>query len=154
MNIADARIPFTGVIETTTFIDPRYVGGHHLVYLPKYTAPNSEWLQLSDDAVRERVFATLKLVNPSFDTSWVRQLLIHRERYVEPLRRIGDPDPAPAVESPVENLYVATTAQIYPALTNGESVSRHARDVADIVARRVATQAESHAFNNRSAIAV
>jgi hypothetical protein len=30
-------------------------------------------------------------------------------------------------------LYLATTAQIYPALTNGESVSRHARDASKIV---------------------
>ena len=36
VNITDDSIPFTGVIETTAYIDPKYVGGHHLVYLPKY----------------------------------------------------------------------------------------------------------------------
>ena len=41
VNITDDRIPFTGVIETTAYIDSQYVGGHHLVYLPKYTAPDS-----------------------------------------------------------------------------------------------------------------
>jgi hypothetical protein len=30
-------------------------------------------------------------------------------------------------------LYLATTAQIYPALTNGESVSRHAREAAGLI---------------------
>jgi protoporphyrinogen oxidase len=33
LNITDERIPFTGVIETTSYIDPKYVGGHFLVYL-------------------------------------------------------------------------------------------------------------------------
>ena len=36
--------------------------------------------------------------------------------------------------TPVEGLYLATTAQIYPALTNGESVTRHAATVATLVA--------------------
>ena len=35
LNITDERVPFTGVIETTAYIDPQYVGGHHLVYLPE-----------------------------------------------------------------------------------------------------------------------
>jgi len=39
----------------------------------------------------------------------------------------------PSIETPVRNLYLATTAQIYPALTNGESVSRHARQAAEVV---------------------
>jgi hypothetical protein len=39
----------------------------------------------------------------------------------------------PEVKTPVEGLYLATTAQIYPALTNGESVTRHARQAAELV---------------------
>jgi len=39
----------------------------------------------------------------------------------------------PSIETPVRDLYLATTAQIYPALTNGESVSRHARQAAEVV---------------------
>ena len=36
VNIADTSIPFTGVIETTSYLDSSFVGGHHLVYIPKY----------------------------------------------------------------------------------------------------------------------
>jgi hypothetical protein len=46
---------------------------------------------------------------------------------------LNSTDLIPSVETPVENLYLATTAQIYPALTNGESVSRHASQAAQIV---------------------
>jgi hypothetical protein len=41
----------------------------------------------------------------------------------------------PSVETPVERLFLVTTAQIYPALTNGESVSRHGHAAAEIVQR-------------------
>ncbi len=128
LNITDDRIPFTGIIETTTYIDPKYVGGHHLAYLPKYTAPDSELQKLSDDEIREVWLRHLEAMFPDLDRDWVRYFLVHRERYVEPLHGLNQAHLIPSVRTPVENLYLATTAQIYPALTNGESVSQHARE--------------------------
>jgi protoporphyrinogen oxidase len=133
LNITDDSIPFTGVIETTSFIDPQYAGGYHLVYLPKYTAPGSEWQKKTDDEIRQIWLDNLKKMFPDFDLSSVKHFLINRERYVEPLHPLNGTDLIPTIETPVANLYLATTAQIYPALTNGESVSRHAREAAEIV---------------------
>lgn len=126
LNITDTRFPFTGVIETTTYIAPEYVGGHHLVYLPKYTAPNSPWQRKSDDEIREFWLQNLEEMFPRFDRSWIRYFLVHRERYVEPIHGLNETDFIPSIQTPVRNLYLVTTAQIYPALTNGESVTRHA----------------------------
>jgi protoporphyrinogen oxidase len=133
LNITDDRFPFTGVIETTAYIDPKYVGGHHLVYLPKYTAPGSPWQQKSDDEIKSIWLENLKAMFPDFDETCIRYFLIHRERFVEPLHKINETDSVPGVKTPMGKLYLATTAQIYPALTNGESVSRHAREAAEIV---------------------
>jgi len=133
LNITDDRVPFTGVIETTAYIDPQYVGGHHLVYLPKYTAPNSEWQKKSDDEIRAIWLDNLRKMFPAFDPKSVRYFLVHRERYVEPLHGLNAAHLIPAMQTPVEKLFLATTAQIYPALTNGESVTRHARAAAQVV---------------------
>lgn len=133
VNITDDRFPFTGVIETTAYIDPKYVGGYHLVYLPKYTAPGSEWQKKSDDEIKQIWLENLKAMFPDFDPATIKYFLIHRERYVEPLHGLNEIDLVPGVKTPVGNLFLATTSQIYPALTNGESVSRHAREAADIV---------------------
>lgn len=134
INIASPNVPLTGIIETTTYIDPRHVGGHHLVYLPKYTRPGSAWMSGDDTWVEAEACSALKKVIPSFSSRWVRYVHVHRERYVEPLRPLGSPE-TPGLRTPVEGLYLATTAQIYPALTNGESVTRHAAGAADLVAR-------------------
>jgi protoporphyrinogen oxidase len=133
LNITDDRIPFTGVIETTAYTDPKYVGGHHLVYLPKYTAPGSPWQEMSDEEIREAWLGHLGAMFPQFDRTSIRYFLVQRERYVEPLHGLNQTHLIPPVRTPVENLYLATTAQIYPALTNGESVSRHARQCAQVV---------------------
>ena len=133
INITDDRIPFTGVIETTAYIDPQYVGGHHLVYLPKYTAPGSPWQSKSDDEIREIWLQHLQAMFPSFDRRSIRYFLVHRERYVEPLHRLNSTHLSPSINTPIKDLYLSTTAQIYPALTNGESVSRHARQTAQLI---------------------
>lgn len=138
INITDEQVPFTGIIETTAYIDPQYVGGHHLVYLPKYTAPGSEFESVPDESIKEMWLENLEKMFPDFDRRSVRYFLVHRERYVEPLHALNGTHTIPAIETPVKGLYLATTAQIYPALTNGESVTRHARLVADIAIKNAA----------------
>ncbi len=133
LNLTDDGIPFTGVIETTSYIDPKYVGGHHLVYLPKYTAADSPYQKMTDDEIRELWFDNLQKMFPGFKRESVRYFLIHRERYVEPLHRLNETDLIPPVRTPIKRLYLATNAQIYPTLTNGESVSRKAREVVELL---------------------
>jgi protoporphyrinogen oxidase len=133
LNIIEDGSPLTGVIETTTYIDPHFVGGHHLVYMPKYTAPGSRWQKTPDDVIRRIWIESLQEMFPGFDEGWIRYCLVHRERYVEPLHLLNGTDLIPDVTSPIDGLYLATTAQIYPALTNAESVTAHARAVAETV---------------------
>lgn len=140
LNITDERIPFTGVIETTTYIDPAYVGGHHLVYLPKYTAPGSKLITQSDDEIRAMWLENLRAMFPDFDAASVRYFLVHRERYVEPLHGLNSAHLIPAVATPVHRLFLVTTAQIYPALTNGESVTRHGHAAAAVIQQAMAQQ--------------
>lgn len=135
LNITDDSIPFTGIIETTAYIDPVYAGGYHLVYLPKYTSPGSHWQKKTDAEIEAIWRENLARMFPDFDQKHVRHFLVHRERYVEPLHGLNETDKIPAVATPVRSLFLATTAQIYPDLTNGESVSRHARrSTAEILA--------------------
>lgn len=134
LNIVDDGCPFTGVIETTSYIDPQYVGGHHLVCLPKYTLPGSHWLELPDEAIREMWLRDLERILPSFDRSWVRDFLVHRARHVEPLHGLNQADDIPDMQTPIRGLYLAGACQIYPALTNVESVTRHAHRAAELIA--------------------
>ncbi len=126
LNITDERVPFTGVIETTAYIEPQFVGNHHLVYLPKYTAPGSPWQQKSDSEIEALWIHHLQRMFPHFDPQEIVEFRVHRERFVEPLHGLNETAKIPTLETPVADLFLATTAQIYPALTNGESVTRHA----------------------------
>ncbi len=131
LNITDERIPFTGVIETTNLIDPRYVGGYHLVYLPKYVAANSPYARMPDDELQNTFLGYLRQMFPDLRDDEIAAIRIGRERYVEPIHPLGATDLIPPVTTDIAGLFLANTGQIYPQLTNGESVCAFARSVAE-----------------------
>lgn len=134
LNITDERIPFTGVIETTNLIDPAYVGGYRLVYLPKYVAASSPFATMPDEQLRSAFLNYLRQMFPNLRDDEIAAIRIGRERYVEPLHPVGMTDRIPPVRSAIAGLYLANTSQIYPQLTNGESVCAFARQVAGDIA--------------------
>jgi protoporphyrinogen oxidase len=130
LNITDARIPFTAVVETTNLIDPAHVGGRHLVYLPKYLAPDSDLFKWPDKQVQTVWLEHLRQMFPDFDDSTLEAFIVQRAADVEPLRPINTTHEIPPVESPVRGLYLSNTVMVYPELNNGESVTRQAAKAA------------------------
>lgn len=134
LNITDAQIPFTGVIETTNLIDPQYVAGYHLVYLPKYVTPDSPYARMDDDTLTREFLGHLRTMFPDLQDSDIAAIQIGRERYVEPLHPVGKTAAIPTIVSDIAGLYLVNSAQIYPQLTNGEAAVRHAGFAADTIA--------------------
>jgi protoporphyrinogen oxidase len=126
LNITDETIPFTGVIETTNLIDRQYVGGYHLVYLPKYVTPESEYARMDNDTLQQDFLKHLRRMFPDLKESDIAAVRIGRERYVEPLHPVGKTDLIPPIVSDVAGLYLVNSAQIYPQLTNGEAAVTYA----------------------------
>lgn len=132
-NITDTSVPFTGVIETTNLIAPEHVGGYHLVYLPKYVYPGNPYTAMDDTALRAEFMGHLRRMFPDLTDDDIVTTRLFRERFVEPIHPIGGTDRIVPIATDIPGLYLANTSQIYPALTNCDSVTRHARQVSGIV---------------------
>ncbi|MBZ0301531.1 MAG: NAD(P)/FAD-dependent oxidoreductase [Anaerolineae bacterium] len=133
LNITDETIPFTGVVETTNLIDPKYVKNYHLVYLPKYVAPDNPMYQWPDDQVKNEWMKHFLKMFPDFDESQIVDFIVQRARYVEPIRPLGTTDQIPHLKTPVEGLYMGNTAMIHPDLGNGDAAARFAYRIIDQV---------------------
>lgn len=133
LNITDDSIPFTAVVETTNLINPEHVKGYHLVYLPKYLAPDNEMANWPDDKVRTEWMKHFKRMFPDFDESNIVEFIVQKARYVEPIRPMGTRGDIPTIKAPVDRLYMGNTVMIYPELGNGEAVTRYAVKVAEQV---------------------
>src|SRR5579859_5570093 len=135
LNITDPAIPFTGVIETTNLIDPTYVGGYHLVYLPKYVLPDTVFAQMDNATLQQAFLIYLRQMFPDLHDSDIAAIRIGRERYVEPLHPIGKTDAIVPICSDIAGLYLVNSSQIYPQLTNGEAAVTYAAHAAGEILR-------------------
>ncbi len=74
--------PLTGVIEMGSIVDPKYLGGNYLVYLPRYLLADDPALSEPDDSIHERCLSTLEKMYPNFNRSQVRAIQTARAKHV------------------------------------------------------------------------
>jgi protoporphyrinogen oxidase len=77
-NITESWVPFTAVIEMSTLVDRSEFGGHSLVYLPKYVAPDDPLFEESDASIQERFVSALEKMYPHFSRDDLLEFRISR----------------------------------------------------------------------------
>jgi protoporphyrinogen oxidase len=106
------------------------VGGHHLVYLSKYFAPDSELRTMDEEEVRRWFLDEFRRMFPDVQESENAGTLFSRARYVDPVRKVGGLAEIPSLTGHgVEGLVLANNSQIYPRLPSGEAVVQYAGEV-------------------------
>jgi protoporphyrinogen oxidase len=131
--------PVTSAIETTQVLGTDHTDGQHLVYLPKYCDPGAPEQSEDDESIYRRFTDYLARLSPGFSRDEVLDWTVQRAKLVEPvhtLRPGGEPRVAP-IWPGVKGLALASNAQIYPYLLNGDSVMGFAEGVAGEVAERL-----------------
>ena len=112
-NIADAALPFVGLIEHTNFISPERYGGRRFLYVANYLPRGHELLSLDAEAARP-LHAGPAGGEPGFDRSWIKQLWLHREPAAQPIVTVGYREKIPALKTPARGLVLANTTQVFP----------------------------------------
>jgi protoporphyrinogen oxidase len=136
--------PVTSAVETTQVLGTDHTDGHHLVYMPKYCAPDAPEQSEDDDSVYRRFTDYLARLSPGFRREEVLEWTVQRAKLVEPVHRLGEGHGigiAP-VWPGVDGLALASNAQIYPYLLNGDSVIGFGESVAAEVADRLRLDGE------------
>jgi protoporphyrinogen oxidase len=131
--------PVTSAIETTQVLGTDHTDGQHLVYLPKYCDPGAPEQSEDDESIYRRFTDYLARLSPGFSRDEVLDWTVQRAKLVEPvhtLRPKGEARVAP-IWPGVKGLALASNAQIYPYLLNGDSVMGFAEGVAGEVAERL-----------------
>lgn len=130
MNIADPEMPFTAVIEHTNFVGPENYGGSHLVYLSKYVEQDHAYFGLSDEEIMTAYMPHLQKLNPKFSTDWIKRRWTFRERAAQPITPLHYSEKIPDLKTPLDNLWLANTTQIYPEDRGTNYAVRLGEDVA------------------------
>ena len=122
LNIADARIPFTGVIGMTNVVPITETAGLYLTYLPKYVTADDPLLQSSDDEVQTQFLAGLKLLFPKFEQNQIVSCHVNRAAKVQPLQVVGFSQIVPRCDTRHPDFFVLNTAQFMSGTLNNNEV--------------------------------
>ena len=110
--------PFTAVVEMSAFVDRSQLGGHALVYLPKYVAPSDPRFDASDEEIRASFLPELMRLHPQLTDDDVLAFRVSRVRQVFALPTIGYSRSVPPRETSVPGVHVVTSAQIVNGTLN------------------------------------
>lgn len=126
-------LPFTAIVEMTTLVPRDWVGGHTLVYLPRYVAPDDRLHDLGDDEIVDRFLAGLRTVHAVPDHA-VLGARVARAREVFPRPVLGYSTRVPGVVTGVPGVALVDSAQIVNGTLNvNESVTCATRGAAAVL---------------------
>lgn len=134
---------FDGIVKTSTLINTEHYGGRHAAYVMRYVDRNSDLFSLPDSEIAKKW--TDELVGIYADQGISHENIIEtfvfKAGFVEPVYGLGYGDIQPAPRVGRSNLFLATTAQVYPEITSWNSSIR----VADQVIAELLSSAGSKA---------
>jgi protoporphyrinogen oxidase len=114
INVAEADVPFVGLIEHTNFVEPERYGGRRFLYVANYLPRGHELLDLDADALLERYADGLRRANPAWDRAWVRRAWRFAEPAAQPIVTAGYRERIPPLQTGAPGLLLANTTQVYP----------------------------------------
>jgi protoporphyrinogen oxidase len=128
-------LPFTAVVEMSSFVDRAQLGGHALVFLPRYVAPDDPLFERPDEEIVDSFLAGLRRVHPQVTPENVVGTRVSRVRRVFPIPTVGYSTRVPPMRTSVPGLAVVSSAQI----VNGTLNVNETVELAERAARELST---------------
>jgi protoporphyrinogen oxidase len=130
--VTEKEFPFIAVVEHTNLVP---VNGYrcHLVYLSRYVDEKSDLFLSSDESLQEHFIRYLTRMFPQWNRSTIINIRVNRARYVQPVICTGYSRILPPLKTPIENLYLASMAQIYPEDRGQNCAVKMGKTVAHLV---------------------
>jgi len=124
VNIADDRIPFTGVVGMSNILDAEETAGTHLSYLPKYVLSTDDELKRPEDELRDEFLKGLRIMFPDLSDDDIVSARIHRSIKVQPLQVLNFSQYIPKSATKHPDFFIHNTAQFVNNTLNNNEVIR------------------------------
>jgi protoporphyrinogen oxidase len=124
VNIADRRIPFTGIIGMSNLVSSQDLAGYHLTYLPKYVLSDDPMLRQTDEKLRTLFLDGLGVMFPQWQEAEIEGVHINRAIKVQPLPVLNYSRLAPQVSTAHQDFFVLNTSQFVNCTLNNNEVVR------------------------------
>jgi protoporphyrinogen oxidase len=116
--ITDHTAPFTAIVEMSALVDATELGGHGLVYLPRYVTKDDPYWQLTDAEVEQKFLDALFRMYPFLERADVVCFRISRVPHVLAISTLGYSERLPPMTTTVAGLHIVNSAQIVNGTLN------------------------------------
>lgn len=130
LNITAKNFPFLVLAEHTNFMDPKYYGNQHIVYIANYLANNHPYLKMSTKKLLKVFDPFLKKINPAYKSSIIASYKFI-DYYAQPIVLTNFQKLIPKFKTPLKNIYLANLDMVYPwdrginyAIEMGEMIAK------------------------------
>ncbi|MEV6908051.1 NAD(P)/FAD-dependent oxidoreductase [Amycolatopsis sp. NPDC051071] len=124
---------FDGVVEMSALTGTEIHGGAELVYVMRYTDRSSRLYRGEPDRIAARWTEQLRELFPELRPEDVESVRVFKAPFVEPVYPLGYLAARPPVTVDGTNLFLATTAHVYPDVTSWNSSVKLANRVTGLL---------------------
>ncbi|MBS1921546.1 MAG: NAD(P)/FAD-dependent oxidoreductase [Bacteroidetes bacterium] len=117
-NITDASVPFTGVIEMSALVNKKYLGGHSLVYLPKYVSSDDPMFNSSDEEIRNYFISSLKKMYFWLSDEDIQFAGVAKAKHVITVAKLNYSELLPGIRTSIPGVSIINTAHIKDGTLN------------------------------------
>jgi len=132
-NINDRRVSFNGIVEQTNLNQNLRDKGINILYVPFYLPTSDARYKAKGEDLLAEYSAMLKLLNPEFDESWIKEWHVFRAPYAQPIFDTHFLDVMPDHRTPIQGLYVTDSTQFYPEDRTISAAIAQGRKVAGMI---------------------
>lgn len=113
LNICDKKSPVMAIVEHTNFMDSKYYGNEHLVYVANYFPPNHPYFNLENNELLKKYDPYLKKINHEYEKNLI-SFNVFKTPFAQPLIPVNYSKILPSVNTPLNNVYLSNIQQVYP----------------------------------------
>jgi len=114
LNVNEKKCPFVAIVEHTNFVDKKYYGNEHLLYVGNYLESSHENFTKSADETFKTYYPYLKKINKNFNKNWINDKFLFNDKYAQPIYVTNYFDKILNLKTPIDDLFLANMQMIYP----------------------------------------
>ncbi len=118
--VVNSKTEFDGVVEMTELINKEQYNNNYAVYVMKYCNRDSELFNEEDSQIAKRWKKQLLKLYPDLkiSDSNIIDIKIFKAPFVEPIYPLGYSNIKPKIKIKDTNIFLASSAQVYPNITS------------------------------------
>ena len=136
-NVTDPSAPFVGIIEQTRWTGTEAFQGKHFVYISSYVPQDDFRLNQSPKDLLNYYLPYIQKIFPHFELSLVLDAQLWKAAYTQPIVSVGFRHLIPQLQTPIDNLVLASMAQIYPQDRGTSNGVDKGREAAEYLAKKL-----------------